>query len=223
MDGFALDISLFAPQRVALCALRTVLSGSCESRENALNDGPEPLSDLVSRIISGDRAAEEELIQNFARGVRNLLRFNSRTPDVADDMFQDTFITVLGKLRRGEIRDPDKLKSFIHSVARNLTTKHYSKDGVRRTRADVTMLQTIASELPGPLEVTDSEQTVELLTSAIEDLSVGRDRVLLKRYFFEGTHIDRVCEEIGTDRKHFYRRKHRAIRRLVELVKERLS
>lgn len=192
-------------------------------REYALSDGNAPPLDLVSRIISGDRAAEETLVREYTRGVRALLRFQTRTPEVAEDLFQETFLTVIGKTRRGEVRDVEKLNAFIQGVARNIATAHYRKETRDRSDSHFDALERIAAQIPGPLELADHDQAIEILQLAIDSLPVERDKLLLKRYFFEDITVDQLCLELGTNRRHFARVKHRAVRRLIELTKGRLS
>ncbi len=184
-----------------------------------MSDGLPGSPDLVVRIAAGDRLAEEELVRQYLRGVRTLLKFTTRSSDDAEDILQETFLTVISKIRRGEVRESGKVSGFIHGVARNLATSFYRRDAGDRMDAVRTMVGQLASDVPGPLELADQAQTTSFLQTAIDDLPVERDRKLLRRYFFEHTSVDQLCEDLGTDRRHFSRLKHRATRRLIEQVK----
>ena len=66
------------------------------------------------------RAAESELVARFSRGLLLMLRRLVQNPALADDLHQETLALVIEKIRRGEVREPEKLAGFIRSTARNL-------------------------------------------------------------------------------------------------------
>jgi DNA-directed RNA polymerase specialized sigma24 family protein len=104
-------------------------------------------TDFVSRIMAGDRQAEAELIDSYGRGVRIIIRREGADATIIDDLCQETFRIVLEKIRRGDIREPERLSGFIRSVAKNLVTEHFRRVA-RRER------------------LTDTEEAVRLLTSS---------------------------------------------------------
>lgn len=189
--------------------------------ERAVSGAALPSDDLVTRIISGDRAAEEALVRHYFRGVRALLKHGTRTADDAEDLCQDTFLTVISKIRRGDLRDPAKLSAFVHGVARNLAMAQYRTEGSDRPAGDILALERLASETPGPFELASQEQATALLRAAIDSLPVERDRTLMKRHFFAAASVEQLCTELATDRVQFSRIKHRATRRLIELLREK--
>ncbi|HKD10487.1 MAG TPA: sigma factor, partial [Thermoanaerobaculia bacterium] len=85
------------------------------------SDVTRPLeTDLASRIRIGDRQAEAELVARYQRGVTLLLRRSAGDPSLAEDLAQETFRIALEKIRRGDLREPEKLAGFLCSLARNL-------------------------------------------------------------------------------------------------------
>ena len=55
-------------------------------------------ADLVSRILSGDRQAEAELVDRYSRGVALIIRRETRDASQADDLYEETFCIVLEKI-----------------------------------------------------------------------------------------------------------------------------
>src|ERR1700755_600425 len=76
---------------------------------------------LVNRIINGDAAAEEELVVLFKEPVFHIIRRVSNNTTMVEDFAQDTFLTVIRKIRKGELRQAESLGSFVAAVARNHT------------------------------------------------------------------------------------------------------
>src|SRR5215468_9976380 len=96
--------------------------------------------------MAGDRQAEAELIDSYGRGVRIIIRRAGASATIIDDLCQETFRIVLEKIRRGNIREPERLSGFIRSVAENLVIEHFRR--VARER------------------LTDTEEAIRLLTSS---------------------------------------------------------
>src|SRR4051795_10527346 len=78
------------------------------------------LTRLVERIRAGERAGEAELVERFSHGLLLMLRRLTQNPALADDLHQETLALVIEKIRRAEVREPEKLAGFIRSTARNL-------------------------------------------------------------------------------------------------------
>lgn len=220
MDGSVNAISIDWPELESSSA-RFGVARVNRVGEPAMSGTALPSDDLVTRILSGDRSAEEALVRHYFRGVRALLKHGTRTTDDAEDLCQDTFLTVISKIRRGDLRDPAKLSAFVHGVARNLALAQYRAESMDRPAGDVMALERIAAEMPGPFEIASQEQATALLRVAIESLPVERDRTLMKRHFFAEASVEQLCKELATDRVQFSRIKHRATRRLIELLREK--
>jgi RNA polymerase sigma-70 factor, ECF subfamily len=88
-------------------------------------------ADLVSRIRAGDQQAEADMVERYGRGVRMIVRHQTRHAAVSDDLYQETFRITLEKVRQGDLREPAKLSGFISSVARNLVIEYFPSAGER--------------------------------------------------------------------------------------------
>src|SRR6184192_3139148 len=72
---------------------------------------------LVDSIKRGERGGMEELYRIFSRGVRYYL-CRQLGPQDLDDKVHDTFLIVVQAIRKGELRDPERLMGFVHTVVR---------------------------------------------------------------------------------------------------------
>jgi RNA polymerase sigma-70 factor (ECF subfamily) len=76
---------------------------------------------LACRVAaSPSETAQAELYSRFARRVELYGLKHLRDADEADDLVQETLQTVLAKLRAGEVREPEKIASFVLGTARQL-------------------------------------------------------------------------------------------------------
>lgn len=180
-------------------------------------------ADLVERIRIGEPAAEEELVQRFSRGITFLLRRVTRDPATAEDLHQETFRLALEKIRRGEIREPEKLPGFIASLARNLATED-ARRGTRRDQwhdRDPEQAELAADPEPGQLSVLLRKERAALVRQVIGELEQDRDRQLLFRYYIAEEEKEQICRDLALDQVHFNRVLFRARQRYKDLYEKR--
>lgn len=101
------------------------------------------MSDLLSRIAS-DRSDEafRALFEEFGPRVRNFMLRQGVDPELADDLAQETLITVW---RKAGLYSADKgsTSTWIYTIARNLRTDH-----IRRQRVWQELTEQHAASLP---------------------------------------------------------------------------
>ena len=74
-------------------------------------------ADLVSRYLAGDQRALGDIYERYGDRIYDLCFAMLSSGDDAADAYQDTFLTAANKL--GQLRDPERLRSWLYSVARN--------------------------------------------------------------------------------------------------------
>ncbi|MFR9661484.1 MAG: sigma factor, partial [Rikenellaceae bacterium] len=75
----------------------------------------QPLSDnlLLSRYLSGDKSAISQLIERHTPRVRSYLRMMTKDVDLADDIFQETFIKAVRMIDSGRYTDNGRFLSWV--------------------------------------------------------------------------------------------------------------
>jgi len=84
-------------------------------------------NELVNRFIAGESKAVEELIHRYKKRVFTYIYFNVRNKDLAEDLFQDTFIKVIKSFQDGKYQDNGRLLSWITRIAHNLIIDYYRR------------------------------------------------------------------------------------------------
>ena len=79
--------------------------------------------DLVEKIKADDQSGMEELYRVFSRGVRFYL-CRQLGPQDLEDKVHDTFLIVVQAVRRGELREPERLMGFVRTVVRRQVAAH---------------------------------------------------------------------------------------------------
>lgn len=182
--------------------------------------------DLVRRIQAGDRQAEGELVEHYGEGLAFLLRRWTRDQDAASDLYQETFRLALEKIRRGEVRDPDRLPAFLRSLAKNLSIHFYRREmrrGDREASIEETGELPLPDSEPGQLGSLLRQEKIRLVRRLLSELSQERDREILVRFYIHEEDRERICADLGLSRPDLNVVLFRARRRYQALFEKTLA
>ena len=80
---------------------------------------------LVSSFLGGDESTLQELILRHERRVFTSIYLLVKDKDLANDLFQETFIKVINTLRSGHYNEEGKFISWVLRIAHNLVIDHF--------------------------------------------------------------------------------------------------
>src|SRR5439155_14652665 len=72
---------------------------------------------LVAQIKAGEDAGMGQLYKLFSRGIRYYL-CRQLGPQELEDKVHDTFLIVVNAIKRGDLREPERLMGFVRTVVR---------------------------------------------------------------------------------------------------------
>jgi RNA polymerase sigma factor (sigma-70 family) len=170
---------------------------------------------LVVAILGGDRDAEREFAERYMRPVKAMLMARSRNPDLTADLLQDVMIEAICALRRGQLREPEKLSSFVIAIARNVLNNHF-RSAVRRPESlelpdDLPDLGSNAGQL-------EDQERKTLALSAISSLE-PLDKTILQMTLVDGLKPGVIAERLRLSPDVVRQRKLRATRRVIDFVR----
>lgn len=89
-----------------------------------------PIDDsmLVRDYISGDEKALEILIKKHNQRITSFIYSKVMDRDVAEDIFQDTFIKVIKTLKKGNYSEEGKFLPWVMRIAHNLIIDYFRKN-----------------------------------------------------------------------------------------------
>jgi RNA polymerase sigma-70 factor, ECF subfamily len=181
----------------------------------------EAMADLVRRIVSGDPAAEAELVQRFSRAVSFLLRRLARDEGMAEDLYQETFRLVIEKVRGGELREAERLPGFVSGMARNLFLSAVRRAGRRQKwQAEPEAAETAPDPAPGQLARLLAQERAAIVRRVLAELKNDRDREILSRYYIADQDKEEICRDLELSDLHFNRVLFRARQRYRELFEK---
>jgi RNA polymerase sigma factor (sigma-70 family) len=181
---------------------------------------PKTLSDLTARIGAGDAGAESALIERTSRELLRMLRRMTRDKALSDDLHQETFRIVLGRLRGEGLAEPGKVAGFILRTGRNLALGHH-RSHLREGTPPAEPPEDVPDPAPGQLDGMLLRERSAMVRRLLAELTPDRDRQILTRLYLAGEDKRRICADLGLGALHFNRVLFRAHQRLRKLAAER--
>lgn len=176
----------------------------------AVAPGAPPLPDL-------DRAeAEAELCRRFAPRIRLYGLRHLRDRHAAADLVQQVLMTTLERLRAGEIREPDRIASFVLGTCR-MTVLEMKRGAARRERLLETW--TVVEEAAEAAEPRPLDEAA--LARCLEALAERERSVVLLAFAGEKS-AEETGAELGIKPGNVRVIRHRALARLRECMGARL-
>ncbi len=89
---------------------------------NVLSD-----QDLIGRYLAGNESALEQLIRRHKNRVFAYILMVVKDKELAEDLFQDTFIKVINTFRSGQYKEEGKFIQWVMRISHNLIIDHFRK------------------------------------------------------------------------------------------------
>ena len=175
----------------------------------AVGPGARPVPDL-------DRAeAEAELCRRFAPRIRLYGLRHLRDPHAAADLVQQVLVTTLERLRAGEIREPERIASFVLGTCR-MTALDMKRSAARRQALLETwgaVEEAVQAAEPRPLDEARLAHCLEALAE--------RERSVIVLAFAGDKSAEETGAELGLTAGNVRVIRHRALARLRDCMEGR--
>jgi RNA polymerase sigma factor (sigma-70 family) len=164
---------------------------------------------LAERIQAGDSSAEEELVRLYSRGLFAIAKARTGDVETARDLTQQALLETLKALRRGELREADKLGAFIQGIVRNLSS-NFLRTRARRSEYP---LDSVELNTKDPVEEHESTERRRLVQREIKSFSAVDQQILLWS-LVDGRPLAEIAARLKMSHDAVRARKSRAIRKL---------
>lgn len=172
----------------------------------------------VRRGISG---AEDRLVRRLSEPLRIMCRMRRIALDDAEDLVQESLVTLIRQLRSDEPISYDAVGAYARSAVLFILTGQQRREARRAELLDP-IAEDIAPASPtGPEQTLDQAQLAEAVQGAIDSLPQERDRVLMREHYVNERDKDGLCSELGLTARQFDRVIFNARRRLQQVLKKR--
>ena len=82
---------------------------------------------LIQKYLKGDNDYFEILLIKYKQRIYSFIYSKIKDKDIADDIFQDTFIKVIQTLKKGAYNEKGRFVSWVMRIAHNLIIDHFRK------------------------------------------------------------------------------------------------
>ena len=142
---------------------------------------------LIAEFISGSSNSFSILLDRYQKRVYGFIFSKVNDPDLADDIFQDTFIKVVKSLRLGKYKDEGRFLSWVIRIAHNLIMDHYRKiNRLPKHESRIENFDVLGRLIEQSTSIEDSMIETQIhadLSILIEELPDNQKEVLLMRLF----------------------------------------
>jgi RNA polymerase sigma factor (sigma-70 family) len=188
-------------------------------KQNKLND-----QELVQAYIKGDQSAIEVLITRHRSKVYTYIVLTIKKQQLAEDLFQETFIKVIQSLRAGKYKDNGRFLSWVIRIAHNLIIDHFRKEkqmnSVSNDDTEVDLFNSKKFSDKNIEEIIVSSQIKSELRTLINELPADQREVVLLRHYGELS-FKEIADQTGVSINTALGRMRYALINLRKMINER--
>jgi RNA polymerase sigma-70 factor, ECF subfamily len=189
-----------------------------EALSGAVTERQDTVAWLLEASRRGDSDAFASLIRQFQGPTFHFILRMVRRPAVAEDLSQDVFIRLWRHL--AEIQSAALLPGWVRRVAANTVIDHWRKEEARERRMNVLRQHPVARLAVRPSSRMESQEALDLVRAALEELPAKLRTVLLLRTQ-EGLSYEEVADVMGMSVHAVRSRLFRARQELHGLLKKK--
>ena len=143
--------------------------------------------ELIQQFLSGNKEGIEKLINRHKNKVYTYIVLVVKNQQLAEDIFQDTFIKVIRSLIDGKYKDNGRFVSWVIRIAHNLIIDHFRKEKQINTlsnddyEADIFNSKKLSDQ--NIEDVMIKEQITNDVRQLIDELPEEQKQVILLRHY----------------------------------------
>ena len=179
---------------------------------------------LLNNYLLGDRSAISELIERHSKRVRNYIGMMVKDDDIADDIFQETFIKAVKVIDEGRYTDSGKFLSWILRIAHNRVLDHFrrqkSSRQVNESEAGYDVIGTLRFAEPtteDEMVHSEMEQTIRDLVELLPD----EQREVVRLRYYSKLSFQEIAEQTEVSINTALGRMRYALINLRRMIKEK--
>ena len=180
-------------------------------------------NELIAQYVAGDESALKTLITRHEKKVFSYIMLSVKNRELAEDIFQDTFIKVINTLRSGNYKEEGKFVQWVMRIANNLKIDYFRKMQrmpVFEGNGDFDIFDVIYGSDPSVEQKMITEQIYEELRVLITMLPDEQREVLEMRIYNDISFKD-IAEITGVSINTALGRMRYALINLRKIIKEK--
>ena len=179
---------------------------------------------LLNCYLSGDRNAISQLIERHSRRVRDYIQMMVKDGDVADDIFQETFIKAVRVIDEGRYTDNGRFLSWILRIAHNQVIDHFRAQKQNRQLNEAEAGYDVLGTLRLAERTVEDEIVCEQIASDVRrmvELLPDEQREVVMMRYYSGLSYKEIAEQTGVSINTALGRMRYALINLRKMIKEK--
>lgn len=159
---------------------------------------------LISRYQKGDENALSILISRHQKELFSFIFYKLMDEELANDVFQDTFMKIIVSLKEGRYNDDGKFILWAKRIAHNLIIDHYRLKS-KHIKVSETTYENEEFSIFDLLKETEENIEERLITNQIYDdlmkmlvFLPENQQEVIKLRFFDGLSFKEIAEQTNT-------------------------
>ncbi len=145
--------------------------------------------ELIQRYLKGDVESFQLLVNRYQDKIFSYIMLVVKDRQLADDLFQDTFLKIIRTLKAGAYQEEGKFMQFAMRIAHNLIIDHYRKAQhlplVAQSNDDYSYVDNARVAEPTAEDLMVKEQIYSDLRAMVDLLPMEQREVLQMRIYAE--------------------------------------
>jgi RNA polymerase sigma-70 factor (ECF subfamily) len=179
---------------------------------------------LLKQFLDGKQSSIEILINRYKDKVYTYILLIVKDEQIAEDIFQDTFIKVIRSLKQGKYKETGKFVSWVIRIAHNLIIDHFRKEKQINTLSNDSyekdVFNTTKFSDKNVEERIIDDQITEDIRSLVEELPDDQKQVILLRHY-GGLSFKEIADQTNVSINTALGRMRYALINLRKLIKEK--
>ena len=179
---------------------------------------------LLNCYLSGDRNAISQLIERHSRRVRDYIQMMVKDGDVADDIFQETFIKAVRVIDEGRYTDNGRFLSWILRIAHNQVIDHFRAQKQNRQLNEAEAGYDVLGKLRLAERTVEDEIVCEQIASDVRrmvELLPDEQREVVMMRYYSGLSFKEIAEQTGVSINTALGRMRYALINLRKMIKKK--
>jgi RNA polymerase sigma-70 factor (ECF subfamily) len=142
--------------------------------------------ELIGRYLAGSQSSLEKLIHRHKNRIFAYILMIVKEKELAEDLFQDTFIKVINTIRSGSYKEEGKFIQWAMRIAHNLIIDHFRKSKripIIENRDDFDIFEKVRIPVESIEERIVTEQIHKDVKKLIDYLPKEQREVLIMRHY----------------------------------------
>lgn len=158
--------------------------------------------DLIKQYMEGDEKAFEKLLLKHKNKVYSSIYLLIKDHELSDDIFQDTFIKVIDKLKNNKYNDEGKFLPWVLRIAHNLCMDYFRKNQkeaiVQNNNPEFDIMDTISmKDNNREDEIIDEESQIDVF-KYVDLLPNEQREVIILRHYYDYS-FKEIADMTGTN------------------------